>query len=104
MGAADYDQGWNLLIAGRNYTGQIMMRDLNGGFNRKRFQVFGRTSLVVPLLTSRALEAQRNTRAEKAYWNRYIQQTTGSSGQMTPAELLEEVNRRQILRQLFQDK
>jgi hypothetical protein len=100
----EHDRGGNLLAAGKNYTGQLMLREYREGYCCERAQVFGRTSLILPLLTARTLEAQRAAAAEKAYWSRYIQQTTGSSGQMTPAELLEEVNRRQILRQLFQDK
>lgn len=100
----EHDSGGNLIIAGKNYTGQLMLREYRDGYNRERFQVFGRTSLILPILTVQTIEAQKNADAEKAYWNRYIEQMTGKSGEMTPAEFLEKLNRRQILEQLFRDK
>ena len=100
----EHDSGGNLIIAGKNYTGQLMLREYREGYNRERFQVFGRTSLILPILTVQTIKAQKNAEAEKSYWNRYIEQMTGKSGTMTPAEFLEKLNRRQILEQLFRDK
>ena len=100
----DRDSHGNCVFAGKNYTGQLILGQISGGYRRARFQVFGRTSVMLPVLTKDTIKAQNYAAAEKEYWFRYVEQTTGRSGGMTPAELLERVNRHRILEQLFSDK
>jgi len=87
----------NVVLAGNNYTGQLIYRNENNGHTRERFQLFGKTSLVLPILTERTLKMQKFVEQEQAYWNWYLDETSRQ-------KLREDMIRQRILERLILGK
>lgn len=89
--AKDVEGDKNLFYVGQNYSGQLVL-PASGGYA----MLFGKSEFLVPELLEITSKKVRSEAGERAYWDRYIQITTGKSGaanRLSPEQRIENARR-----------